>query len=371
MDLSLNNQEKLSVSVFIPYRITKQGWESPDYEDGLTKKHLASSFESLSIDWIWQPVTFDNLEEVVRNISTLNKQRNVVVLNYCDGDEINGYPGISVVKLLESNKIVFTGADSNFYDITTSKIVMKQAFVAAGVSTAPYAVLSDFDRDIPGLCDRLGTPLIVKPAISAASYGISLKSVVHNDEQLRVQVERLLEGQHGWQFGTDGIFVEKFINGQEFTVLIIGTPDYPETIKIYPPTERAFDSSLPEEEKFLSYEKSWEIYEEEAPPPNGEHFYHYQIADSTLHKEICELSWHAYCAVGGTGYARVDLRMDKATQKLFVLEVNSNCGIAAAEDELSSVGNMLKLCGIPFEKLISEILTEAIIRHSTSSNKAI
>jgi D-alanine-D-alanine ligase len=49
-------------------------------------------------------------------------------LNLCDGDEVNGTPGISVVKLLEEKGLVYTGSDEFFYHITTSKIPMKQAF---------------------------------------------------------------------------------------------------------------------------------------------------------------------------------------------------------------------------------------------------
>jgi D-alanine-D-alanine ligase len=32
-----------------------------------------------------------------------------LVLNLCDGDEVNGTPGISVVQLLEKNELVYTG----------------------------------------------------------------------------------------------------------------------------------------------------------------------------------------------------------------------------------------------------------------------
>ena len=59
-------------------------------------------------------------------------------LSACDGDEINGAPGVSVIHYLEECGIVYTGADAAFYNITTSKVPMKKAFDGAGVSNAPW-----------------------------------------------------------------------------------------------------------------------------------------------------------------------------------------------------------------------------------------
>ncbi len=354
----LGGYQNLYVSAFIPYEITKDGWVSPDYDTDVTRKQLASVFAALFLDWTWQPITFENMQEVVQNLSVLSKERNIVVVNFCDGDDINGYPGISVIKLLEAHGMIFTGANSNFYDITNSKIVMKKALLEAGVSTAPYAVILEPDKDIPGICDRLGTPLIVKPAISAGSSGISLKSVVSSDEKVRLQFEELLKGKHGYHFSSDSIFVEKFINGQEFTVLVLGSASHPEKLKFYPAIERVFPSNLPDLERFLSFDRYWDIYEEETPL--AETFCSYQLATEELQSKLTELSLRAFSAVGGSGYGRVDIRMERETQELFVLEVNANCGIS--DDEKTSVGNILLLSDTSFPELMSEIIAEAFCR---------
>lgn len=70
-------------------------------------------------------------------------------------------------------------------------------------------------------------------------------------------------------------------------------------------------------------------------------------------------------SVGGNGYGRVDVRMDKDSQELFVLEVNAKCGISS--DDQTSVGNILRFSGTPFAQLMSEMLVEAFDRHSTKS----
>ena len=86
--------------------------------------------KELQIDWIWQPVTLQDYASVIRNI-VIEKEKGTVipvVLNLCDGDEVNGTPGISVVRMLDASGLIYTGADAYFYQITTSKIPMKKSF---------------------------------------------------------------------------------------------------------------------------------------------------------------------------------------------------------------------------------------------------
>jgi D-alanine-D-alanine ligase len=71
------------------------------------------------------------------------------------------------------------------------------------------------------------------------------------------------------------------------------------------------------------------------------------------------LAIRAYCAVRGTGYGRVDIRMDQKHGSLYVLEVNANCGLSS--DEQSSVGKILELSGYSFVDLIGEILCQPLL----------
>jgi D-alanine-D-alanine ligase len=72
-------------------------------------------------------------------------------LNLCDGDEVNGTPGISVVQLLEANELVYTGSDEYFYRITTSKIPMKQAFDKANVANAKWEAITSREQNTEGI----------------------------------------------------------------------------------------------------------------------------------------------------------------------------------------------------------------------------
>lgn len=313
-------KEKIVVWGFIPYRITEQGLISEFYDLPEFRQQLTDVFAELGLKWIWQPITFENMHAVVEKVAASTNNYIPVVLNYCDGTEIDGYPGISIVKLLEPQGLIFTGANAQFFNLCDSKLLMKRAFVEKDVATAAYEIISEISG-VQGICDRLGTPLIVKPAISLESRGISIQSVVYSDEQISLQVQRLLQGQHEMQFTLSHIFVERFINGREFTVFIVGSSHQPDRLKIYPPMERVFNSSVPDTERFLSY-GYWERDEKES-------FLSFQLVGSDLHERLCELSKRAYCAVGGNGYGRVDLRMERVSQELFVLEVNPNCGISS------------------------------------------
>jgi D-alanine-D-alanine ligase len=352
-------KSQIFVWAFIPYRVKEQDLISEFYDLPEFSQQLTDVFAKLGLKWIWQPITFENMHSVVEQVS--RSSNNIpVVLNYCDGTEIDGYPGVSVVKLLESKGIIFTGANSHFFNLCDSKILMKRAFVEHDVATAAYEVITDINH-VQGVCDRLGTPLIVKPAISLESRGISLDSVAYSDRQISLQIQRLLQGQHEMQFRLGDIFVERFINGREFTVFIVGSSHQPDRLKIYPPMERVFNSSVPETERFLSY-GYWERDDEES-------FLSFQLVDSDLHERLCDLSKRAYCAVDGNGYGRVDIRMDRVSSELFVLEVNPNCGISSqslsnfSDSTGTSVGTILHLAGIPFVDLMSEIIAEALTEH--------
>lgn len=351
----------LAVWAFIPYWQVGPDLVSESYDTPQTRRELDEVFHALGLAWTWVPVTTDNLRETVGFILQSANGQQPLILNFCDADPVFGGPGIDVIQHLEELGLAFTGADAPFYHISTSKILMKEAFLREGVSTAPFAVITDPERDIPGLCEKLGAPLFVKPAVSAGSFGLSLKSVVNSDEELYEQVMTLLNSSYQREFTEGGIFVERFINGPEFTVLVVGIPGVPESIRVYQPVERAFNNALPEMERFFSYDRYWELFKEESRPPDGKPLYEYRPADPTLKKSLEALAWNAYCAVGGTGYGRVDIRMDRQTGELYVLEVNANCGISADENE-SSTGQILRWSGIPFTRLMSDMLYGALVR---------
>ena len=359
---------QLYVWVLAPHLETKDPNIDYYYDFSQSIAEYTKTFNELDVEWKWQPVTINNYRTVIESIAKKNEKDNKIhlVFNLCDGDEVNGTPGISVVKLLEEKGLLYTGSDEYFYHITTSKIPMKKAFDNAGVCTAPWEAIMTREQNISDTLNKLGSPVIVKPSVSGGSMGVGVRNVVCTTEDLNKQVQNMFDGYRGWQLTSDGIVAESFINGPEYTVLIVGSYDKPGNAKIYEPVERIFHPSLPDKEKFLSFDRLWEIYEEEKPMPNEGNFYEYELPDAALIDEIKRIGWEAYVATKGKGYTRVDLRMDKETRKIYVLEVNAQCGLSEDED-YTSIGAILRLSGKTFTQLVVAIINDAYQRKKVTA----
>ena len=344
--------------VLAPHIITEDETLAYYYDFDQSIEEYRKVFNRLNLPWKWQPVTSANYQNIISQIPTQSGYQTPMVLNLCDGDGTNDVPGVEVIQLLEELNLCYTGADEYFYNITTSKITMKECFDAQQVSTSPWKIINDADPDI---FTSLTPPVIIKPAVSAGSLGLGVSSVVRNKHSLAAQVELLEKGYRGWQVTQGGIFAEQFISGPEFTSLIVGDSADPGNCYIYPPVERVFHKDLPDYEKFLSFDRLWEIYEIEPSISTGEDFYTYHSPEQSLLEAIDELSLKAYKSVKGVSYGRIDLRMDQVTKKLYVLEVNAQCGLSDDEN-YTSIGAILRLSNQTFSSLIGRILNDAARR---------
>lgn len=359
------SSHKLKVWVLSPSLQSEDDNIDYYYDFSQSIAEYSKVFAELNVNWLWQPVNMVTYREVIESIEAEKENGKVipVVLNLCDGDEINGTPGVSVVRLLEEKDIIYTGADEYFYTITTSKIPMKTEFDKAAVPNAAWETIRNKNIDAKAIFEKLGMPVIIKPAVSGGSMGVGIKNVVEHKDELVELVEKMFAGYRGWNLTSDGIVAEKFISGPEYTTLISGSYDDPKNAVIYMPVERVFHASLPDKEKFLSFDRLWEIYEEETAMPGEENFYEYQLPEQELIEPIKKLSWDAYCATKGKGYTRVDIRMDAETKKLYVLEVNAQCGISEDEN-FTSIGAILRFSNKRFSQLVIEILNDAFVRAS-------
>ncbi|MBV6473916.1 MAG: D-alanine--D-alanine ligase [Saprospiraceae bacterium] len=329
------------------------------YDFSQSYQEYQAVFGELGIPWKWQGVSMENHNEVISGLAEQSLPGKAIVLNLCDGDEANGVPGPSVIAALEKQGLCYTGADEIFYRNTNSKIPMKKLFEQYGVPTPPWREVNPDGSNAASIFANLCPPLIVKPAVSAGSLGIGIRSVVHSAEELRAY---LLSGNRyykNWDLFRDGVFVEEFIDGPEYTSFILGSHRIPETCIVYTPVERHFESSLPNEEKFLSFDRLWEFYDKELPLEGDKFLWNYCSVDGATSEELATLSRRAYAAVGGEGYARIDFRRNASTGQLYVLEVNAQCGLSDDEN-YTSIGAILRFGGQRYSELILEILQQAL-----------
>jgi len=330
------------------------------YDFSQSKEEYARVFTKLGLPWHWRDVTEQNYKTIIEQLIIDSSGSFPIILNLCDGDGMNNIPGLSVLKFLRKKNVVFTGSDEFFYKATTSKIPMKRLFDSKGVATADWINLSE-KIEPSDVFKKLGAPVIIKPAISGGSMGVGIRSVVEDETAFSEQLNMVMKGYHGWDLAGGGVFAEKFINGPEYTTLIVGSSDNPSRCHVYMPVERVFNNTLPDKEKFLSFDRLWEIYENEKPIGENENLYEYQHPAADLIEAISNISLDAYCAVKGQGYGRIDIRMDKETGKLYVLEVNAQCGLSEDEN-FTSIGAILRLSHKTYADLILQILKSSIQR---------
>lgn len=319
-------------------------------------------FQEIGCEWKWQNTTLSGIDESLQKIRDYPTTKTPIVINLCDGDELNGIPGISVIHKLEALGLAYTGSDDYFYRITTSKIPMKEAFDQHQVATAPWKVIDPSKTAAADIFREIGETVIVKPAISAGSMGLSIHNVVSNEAEYAAILKTMQEGYRGWKLDTGGIFVEEFVNGPEYTTLVVGSSSNPENLHCYPAVERVFHDALPEKEQFLSFDRLWETYDNEAQLPDQGFLYNYRPAEASLNARLEQLSLQAFRSVGGTGYGRLDIRMNRKTGDLYVLEVNAQCGLSEDEN-YTSIGAILRFAKKSFTYLVIEIIEDAMKRY--------
>ena len=111
--------------------------------------------------------------------------------------------------LLEKYRIPFAGCGSRSCNLVMDKLKSKKLMQENKIPTPDYTVVSDTEAALPA---NMPLPLIVKPAEEGSTVGISL---VEDKSQWRDAVQTALKfSKH--------VLVEKFINGAEITVGVIG-----------------------------------------------------------------------------------------------------------------------------------------------------
>lgn len=357
----VDQKDSFVVWVLAPYLETEDPNLKYYYDYTQSIAEYQKVFNEIGCEWKWANVMIHTIDEVIGGIKPASGTKTPIVINLCDGDELNNIPGVSVIATLEKHDLIFTGSDDFFYRITTSKIPMKEAFDLYNVPTPRWDVVGA-DTDANKLFTSIGETLIVKPAISAGSLGLSIRNVVSTPEAFKAIVGDMQNGYRGWKLDTGGIFVEEFIAGREFTVLLVGSSTHPESISFYPAVERVFHESLPDREQFLSFDRLWETYDAETPFADNGCLYNYKEVEGDFVDELKRISLLAFKAVGGMGYGRLDIRMDKHTGKLFVLEINAQCGLSEDEN-YTSIGAILRFAKKSFTYLILEILQDGLTRY--------
>jgi D-alanine-D-alanine ligase len=225
----------------------------------------------------------------------------------------------TVQGVLEWLGIPYTGSGVLASALAMDKVRTKRLWAAEDLPTAPYEVLSQ-DTNLKTIAKRLGTPLFVKPASEGSSVGMT-----------KVKKSADLEEAYALAVNYDPVVIaEKFIDGPELTVAIVGERVLP-IIRIETPRE------------FYDYEAKYIANDTRYLIPCG-------LSDKK-EKQIQALSLKAFRALGCRGWGRVDLMLDKRGRP-FLLEVNTSPGMT----DHSLVPMAARAVGISYEDLCVRVL---------------
>jgi D-alanine-D-alanine ligase len=221
--------------------------------------------------------------------------------------------------VLEWLGIPYTGSGVLASALAMDKVRTKRLWAAEGLPTAPYEVLGK-DSDLKAVAKRLGVPLFVKPASEGSSVGMS-----------KVRAAGGLEEAYALAVNYDPVVIaEKFIDGPELTVAIVGERVLP-IIRIETPRE------------FYDYEAKYIANDTRYLIPCG--------VSEKREKELQALCLKAFRALGCRGWGRVDLMLDKRGRP-FLLEVNTSPGMT----DHSLVPMAARAVGVSYEDLCVKIL---------------
>jgi len=290
---------------------------APDEQDVLVEVDtVQQALTALGFAPVAVPLTLD-LEAVRRRLLHL---RPAFVFNLVESVEGLGRLIHLAPALYESLGLPYTGAGSEAMYLTSNKPLAKRLLAAAGIATPEGVEPATQGLSTPAFAG----PYIVKSVWEHASIGIDESSVVEDARKLAA-VARKRQRRFGGEW-----FAERFIEGREFNLSLLGGPD---GVELLPPAEMLFRDYPQGKRRIVDYAAKWHAGSFEFC--NTVRRFEFDAADGPLLAELERVAKTCWRLFDLRGYARVDCRVDAAGRP-WVLEINVNpclspdAGFAAA-----------------------------------------
>ncbi|WP_217914135.1 D-alanine--D-alanine ligase family protein [Miltoncostaea marina] len=242
----------------------------------------------------------------------------------------------TVQELLEILEIPYTGPGVLACERAMDKVVAKAHFEAAGVPTpAAYAFRQEAFRELGAgealgeIRERLGLPLVVKPAAQGSALGIS---VAHEPGDIPSALMTALAYD-------DRVLLERFVPGRELAISVLGTAD---------PWALPVVEAIPRNRDFYDFESRYTPGLTELVAPA-------RLPDEVA-QEAARLAIACYRALGCRGVSRVDMILDP-DDRLWVLEINAIPGMT----DTSLLPKAAEAAGLGFDEVVERILAEAAL----------
>lgn len=282
---------------------------------------------------------------VYKQLKELKKKNFDIFVNLCEGYLEWSVPSVDVIYYMELLNLPFTGPTSVLYD--PPKDLMKYVAYTVGVKTPAFALIDSVD-EIEKACAHLSFPLFVKPDKAGDSLGVDQQSLVHNMDELKQKCAAIIE-----EYGP--LLVEEYIQGREFTVMIVSNADQEKTCTVFKPVEYIF----PEGFAFKTYSlKTSELHPEANIACN----------DPGLEAQLKDAALRIFQGFDGAGYARLDFRVNEKKEICF-LEINFTCSVFYKDGYEGSADYILKVDGTGQAEFLRMIIRDGIARHQRTLKK--
>ena len=240
----------------------------------------------------------------------------------------------SVQELLEILGIPYTGPGVLACQRSWDKVVAKAHFEAAGIATpASYSFSGDAFRELgaadalSAIHEKLGFPLVIKPAKQGSALGIGLA-------QEPGDLPRLLMSALSYD---DRVLIERLIPGRELAVSVLGS-DQPWTLPVV--------EAVPVGREFYDFESRYTPGMTELHAPA-------QLS-AVLAEQASQIALACYRSLDCRGFSRVDMILDRDGE-LWVLEVNAIPGMT----DTSLLPEAARAAGSSFDEVVAAVLAEA------------
>ncbi|UCB56840.1 MAG: ATP-grasp domain-containing protein [Candidatus Omnitrophota bacterium] len=317
--------------------------------DAIVNDEFAEEFDSAAtidaICGVLQQEGYDSVKlgGTLDIVGRINKENIDFVFNIAEG-ACGRNRESHVPSLLEMCDMPYSGSDPLTLGLTLDKIMTKKIAYYAGIPTPNYKVIWQ-SEDLKTIENVLRYPLITKPAWEGSSKGIYNSSKVSDGDNLKKNVKLLRE-----KYPHQPILVEEYIEGKEITVGVIGN----NPAQILGVME-IVNKHLPGEDLLYSLEvkKDWRNLVDYLVPANvgkleDRHIRHYALS--------------AFREFGCRDIARVDFKLSRSQNKIFLLEINPLPGLSP---EYADLVIMSRKAGIEYRDLVLSILYQGFSRYES------
>lgn len=311
-------------------------------------------------------------------LSSLRAYQPDLCFNICEGHFGDGREA-QVPALLEMLRIPYTGSRVMTLALALDKPMTKRILMWHELPTAAF---QSFESPDEPLDDDMIFPLFVKPSREGTGMGVSGKSIVRDEKELREQVADTIQKYK------QTALVERYIAGREVTVGLVGNVSGVASRRLpqryYITKERDYSEAglaalraggitflPPLEINLAPYKESETVYSNRLKTELA-YDLEYLCPAPLKREQIQQLNWltaAVFRVLGCHDVARVDFRLDENDNyKPYILEINPLPGLTPG---ISDIVLEAAAIGISHVELVNMILTAAIERHGLKSGRFI